>query len=553
MLSHNAIRAFRYSLFTVLMFLIVVGCVDQVEQSPTLWTAYELDFTGSQDYDNPFWDVAVRVELTAPSGSKHLVDAFWDGGRTWHLRFAPDEVGRWTWESNCSDTLNTGLHSRGGSFRCIPYTGDNPLYQHGPLKLSENRRHLVHADGTPFFWLSCTAWNGVLRANPEDWGHYLRTRQEQDFTAIQFVSTHWRGLTTDPYGETAFTGTEAIKLNPAFFQRLDPKVAAINEHGIVATPVILWTLTKTDPGQILSEADAIRLARYIVARWGAYSVVWFLGGDGRYPPESVDRWKRIGRAVFGDRHDRLVTMHPSGESWVGDDFGDEPWFDFIGYQSGHGDSERSLRWLTTGPPATEWQTGPPRPVINLEPNYENHPGYTHKTWFQGADIRRAAYWSLLVSPPAGVSFGHNSIWVWPEEPQIPDGHAGLGTVGPWREGLYTEGVRGMTLLRQLFESLPWPDLRPAPDLLADQPGDDNHWQFVAAAQTQGRTATVIYAPEGATITLRVGRITRPVFARWFNPRDGAFGEPLELASSGSQTFKSPNFRDWVLVIIRKDS
>ena len=111
----------------------------------------------------------------------------------------------------------------------------------------------------------------------------------------------------------------------------------------------------------------------------------------------------------------------------------------------------------------------------------------------------------------------------------------------------------MTLLRQLFESLPWPDLRPAPDLLADQPGDDNPWQFVAAAQTQDRTATVVYAPEGATITLRAGRITRPAIARWFNPRDGKFGKPLELAPNGSQTFKSPNFRDWVLVITREDS
>ncbi len=553
MLYHSAIGECRHSLFTVLMLLIAVGCVDRVKQAPSRWTVYELDLTSSQDYDNPFWDVAVRTKLTAPSGKKHLVDAFWDGGRTWRLRFAPDEVGRWSWESDCSDAANTGLHGRRDSFRCVPYTGDNPLYKHGPIKLSENRRYLVHADSTPFFWLSCTAWNGVLRSNPGDWVNYLRTRREQNFTAIQFVSTHWRGLAKDATGETAFTGTERIRLNPAFFQRLDPKVVAINESGLVAAPVILWTLTETDPGQILSEADAIRLARYIVARWGAHSVVWFLGGDGRYPQERVDRWKRIGGAVFGDRHDRLVTLHPSGENWVGDDFGDEPWFDFIGYQSGHGDSERSLRWLVSGPPATEWQTGPPFPVINLEPNYENHPGYTHHRQFQGADIRRAAYWSLLVAPPAGVSYGHNSIWVWPEEPQVPDGHTSLGTVGPWREGLYTEGVRSMTLLRQLFESLPWPDLRPAPDLIAEQPGDVDPWQFVAAAQTQDGTATVFYAPEGAAITLRAGRITRPAIARWFNPRDGKFGESLELASSGPQTFTPPNFRDWVLVITGKGS
>lgn len=153
MFYHRTIRAYRHLhlVFIVLMLLIIVSCVDRVKQEPARWTAYELDFTSSQDYSDPFWDVTVRAEFTAPSGSKHLVDAFWDGGRGWRLRFAPDEVGQWTWESNCSDTLNAGLHSRSGSFRCIPYTGDNPLYRYGPIKLSKNRRHMVHADGLPFF------------------------------------------------------------------------------------------------------------------------------------------------------------------------------------------------------------------------------------------------------------------------------------------------------------------------------------------------------------------------------------------------------------------
>jgi len=94
MLYHSAVGGCRHSLFTVLMLLVAVGCMDRVKQAPSRWTVYELDLTSSQEYDNPFWDAAVRVELTAPSGKKHLVDAFWDGGRTWRLRFAPDEVGR---------------------------------------------------------------------------------------------------------------------------------------------------------------------------------------------------------------------------------------------------------------------------------------------------------------------------------------------------------------------------------------------------------------------------------------------------------------------------
>ncbi|MBA7485457.1 hypothetical protein ES707_21003 [subsurface metagenome] len=527
--------------------LLAFACAQPGAAAPQ-WTVFETALASSTDYGNPFQAVDVTVAFTSPSGARQTVDAFWDGGDTWRVRFSPDELGGWTWESRCSDASNQGLHNRRGNFRCVPYTGDNPLYQHGPLKLSASRRHIEHADGTPFFWLGCTAWNGVLRARPADWDSYLAARREQDFTAIQFVATHWRGLHQDAWSETAFTDTVDITLNPAFFQRLDPKVAAINAHGLVAAPVVLWTLTATDPGQILAEPDAIRLARYIVARWGAYQVVWLLGGDGRYPAERVDRWKRIGRAVFGDRHDRLVTLHPSGRNWVANDFGEEKWFDIVGYQSGHGDADRDLRWLTTGPPATLWNEDPAHPVINLEPNYETHAGYTHKTVFRGTHIRRAAYWSLMVSPPAGVTFGHNAIWVWPDEPQAPDGHSRLGIVGPWREGVYTEGARSMTLLYRLFDSLPWPQLRPAQGLLADQPGEDDPNLFVSAAQTgDGRTA-VFYAPEGVGITVDGTLLPRGAQARWYNPRDGQFSEPFEINPEGTQSLTPPDRWDWVLVV-----
>lgn len=44
----------------------------------------------------------------------------------------------------------------------------------------------------------------------------------------------------------------------------------VNERGLVAAPVVLWALVEDDLGCKLPEEDAIRLARYIVARYGAY-------------------------------------------------------------------------------------------------------------------------------------------------------------------------------------------------------------------------------------------------------------------------------------------
>ena len=540
----------KLALTVALLALAISGKVSGEERMAEVprWNVYEVRLESSRVYSNPFWDVTTTISFASPSGKEHRVEAFWDGGRTWRARFAPDEVGKWTWRSVCSNKSDHGLHGRKGSFKCVPYSGENPLYLHGPLRVSKNRRYLVHADGTPFLWLSDTAWNGVLRAREADWERYLVIRREQGFTAVQFVATQWRGSTADPRGQKAYRGKRHIELNYEFFQRLDPKVSAVNAHGLVAAPVILWALTESDPGRALPETDAIRLARYIVARWGAYNVVWFLGGDGHYTGENARRWHRIGRATFADRHDRLVTMHPCGLSWIAPDFRQEPWFDFIGYQSGHGDAPRHLKWLATGPPATGWQSEPPRPVINLEPNYEGHPAYHSKRPFTAADVRRAAYWSLLNAPTAGVSYGTNPIWVWAYRTRVPEGHASIGPVQVWHHGLRLAGIESMTVLKRVFDGLPWWKLWPAQDCLVAQPGRKEVSRFVAVARTTDGKHLLAYTPKGGTIRIRTETVALPATASWIDPRTGKRRPVRALGRGKTASFQTPDQRDWLLLI-----
>jgi hypothetical protein len=502
------------------------------------YTVFETAFHSAATYDNPLWDVTLKVRFSGP-GEAQTVEAFWDGGATWRVRFSPTAVGLWSFETFCSDESDSGLHGQTGTFECVPYEGENPLYQHGPLQLSANRRYLQHADGTPFFWLGDTAWNGVLLAKTPDWARYLKTRKAQGFNVIQFVATQWRASTKgDAAGELAFEGTDRITLNPAFFQRADPKVAMMNAYGMIAAPVMLWTLTEIDPGQTLSEAAATRVAQYQQARWGAYQVVWLLGGDGRYHQDDrAARFKRIGRATFGQRHNRLVTMHPCGISWVGEEFRSEPWYDFIGYQSGHGDSDEHVRWLVQGPPATEWSNEPVLPVINLEPNYEGHPAYQSGSRFSPHQVRRASYWSVLVSPPAGVTYGNNEIWAWREDPGPAENHPNIGTVQPWHAGLETPGIEGMTLLRRFFEQVRWTELEPAPGLLRLQPGDDNPNHFIAAVRTPDGAQMVIYLPVGGKPALAQAYNR----ARWYNPRTGDWSEAAPDTAA-------PDDQDWLLLL-----
>ena len=508
--------------------------------------AHELEFSSDRDRPDPYRTVEVRLHTESPSGRRTDADAFWDGACSWRARVRPDECGVWRWWTSSSDTTDDGLHAREGSFDCVPYERSNALYRRGPIEVAANGRHVAHADGTPFFWLGDTAWNGVVRATVPDWEDYLSARERMGFSAIQFFSTHWRGMETDPAGERAYTEDGGVVVNPGFFRRLDAKVEAINRHGMLASVIVVLALRDNEPAWTWAEADLVRFAKYLRARWGAYHMAWTLGGDGDFRGERAERWRRIGRAVYGPGD--LVTMHPRGWVWNADEFRDEPWYRFITYQSGHTDALDDIRWHVGGPAPDEWRKPPARPIVNVEPNYEAHPAYASGIPFTDHDVRRAAYWSLLISPTAGVSYGHYDLWSWATEPEpidpVIEDQAGYD-LGPWWKGLDAPGARNMTMLRRYFESGPWWRLRPAPEILDREQEADDPRLFVAAAQAEDRSWSVVYAPVGGRISL-VERCLPPGWsARWFDPRQG-WWLPAQPSSGTSATFETPDGADWLL-------
>jgi len=115
------------------------------------WGVFDAEFEGKGDYTDPLRDVMLDCTFRSPSGRQITVEAFWDGGSLWRVRFMPDEVGAWTYRTACSHERDEGLHDRVGCFESLPYEGENPLYVRGPLRLSDNRRYLAHSDDTPFF------------------------------------------------------------------------------------------------------------------------------------------------------------------------------------------------------------------------------------------------------------------------------------------------------------------------------------------------------------------------------------------------------------------
>ena len=121
----------------------------------------EASFASTKAYADPFNEIDLDGVFTTPSGKEIRVPAFWAGGQTWKLRYASPEIGRHTFRTICSDATNAQLHDIKGEVTVTPYTGENPLYQHGPIRVAPDKRHFEHADGTPFFWLGDTWWMGL--------------------------------------------------------------------------------------------------------------------------------------------------------------------------------------------------------------------------------------------------------------------------------------------------------------------------------------------------------------------------------------------------------
>ena len=517
----------------------------------TRWLAHEIVLHADRARAAPFQDVDVRLELVAPSGRSTSVDAFWDGGSIWRARLRLDETGRWRWRSTATDAGDAGLHGQGGELECVAYEGANPVYVHGPVRVADGATSLAHADGTPFLWIGDTVWNGLIRSDPADWERYLETRRAQGFSAVQFFSSQWRGLATDPAGEPSFVETDGFAPNPAFYQRLDPKVEAIARHGLLGYAIVVLSLYDEEPGWAWPAERLVRFARWLRARWAAYHVSWTLAGDGGFAGRRAEeRFWPIGRAVYADPPEPLVTMHPRGWTWVGPEFRGEPWVTFLSYQSCHSDLPDKVRWLPDGDAAHDWRTAPAKPIINLEPNYEDHPSYDSGIRFTAHEVRRAAYWSLLVTPTAGVSYGHYSLWAWATEPE-PVGQGirsqAAEVLQPWWTVLDTPGARSMTIVRRYLESGEWWRLRPAQEILLGQPGADDVLRFVTAGRTDDGRWTAIYLPLGGTVEVaRAAADGRS--ARWFDPRTGRWQAAAGRhgATADALAFDAPDDEDWVL-------
>ena len=113
-----------------------------------------------------------------------------------------------------------------------------------PLKVSENRRHLVDQRGTPFFYQADTAWLLFNKLTEAEAAEYLAVRRSQGFNAVQ-VSLAGVAGRTNLAGELPFLGTppeqDFAQPNEKFFTHVDRVVAEAQRLGMLLAIVPAWS------------------------------------------------------------------------------------------------------------------------------------------------------------------------------------------------------------------------------------------------------------------------------------------------------------------------
>ena len=558
---------------------IAVVCQTQADEiraeSPHVWEKVEITLMSQRQYENPYADVEVWVDLKGPNFDKRCY-GFWDGGSTFRVRVLATAPGQWTWESGAS-VEDPGLQGVRGTFTAVAWTEaelEESVCRRGMIRPTSNGHALEHADGTRFFLLGDTWWatptfrfrwyeDDAPRPLGPDGGFkdYVRYRRNQQYNCIAMIAAfpnwandgkpaHWNtqdGMVlrsawpqagtksakemTDEAGRRAFAFPGVVpgyeeyfpdltRINPEYFHSLDKKVDYLNSHGMI--PFI--EVARRDIGQGWKRyypwPDSY--ARYIQYVWSRYQANICLFSPIHFdtPAQSIamEDWNAAANLVI-DRYGHPPFGTPAGtnsnpsslQNWGHTDRA--RWLDF--HQIGNRRTHDVYEYLTE-----IFQAKPAVPGINGEPYYDGmedaEPGSDKAARY----CRSAMYGSVLSGGLGGHIYGaggwKGGLW---------SGEVEAASEYPIWEVIQWSSADQMRHLKTfvLSEGRQYQDLIPSTQLLSPsrsgEPKSLDGWAYCAA--TASRDLVLLYfeqdCPQATLSGLPAGRRYQ---AHWYDPRTG---------------------------------
>jgi hypothetical protein len=462
----------------------------------------EITFSSAKPYADPFNEVQLDVLFTDPKGGEKLVPAFWAGGNSWKVRYASPLTGKHRWRTQTKDASDKGLHDISGVIEIDRYRGNNPLFRHGPIEVAPDKRHFQHADGTPFFWLGDTWWMGLCKRLqwPAEFQELAANRKQKGFTVVQIVA----GLYPDmhPFDERGANEagvpweTNYARIRPEYFNAADERLRYLVDQGF--TPCIVGAWGYFLPW--MGEEKAKQHWRELVARYGAWPVVWCIAGEANLPwylaknfpyddQEQVRGWTEVARYLrTADPFRRPTTIHPTGigklnARWAIDD---ASLIDFDMLQTPH--AERDGIAPTLAAFSWAYNLEPAMPVVNGEPCYEMLNDRIAAQW------PRTTFWLCMMNGAPGHTYGANGIWQvnQPGKPHGASPHGGnYGTI-PWNEAMNLPGSQQIAHGKKFLQQFPWERCVPQSDTVAWDAAQLVRWgQWIWYPEGEPKTAAPV--------------------------------------------------------------
>ncbi|HAI10944.1 MAG TPA: hypothetical protein DCM28_04525 [Phycisphaerales bacterium] len=398
----------------------------------------------------------------------------------------------------------------------------------GPIRVADDQRRLIDAEGNPFFWCGDTAWNLFASLTLDQARHYLTTRAAQGFNVIQAVGYFEHDCRNRPahMGQWVMHDMNPAKPNDAYFDHVQKVMDIAESLGLHFAFLPTWghlvTPMWAGGDSLFTPENAMIYGEYVGKRFGGRAnLIWVNGGD---RPVNTDTdlliWRNLANGIRSTESVRhLMTFHISGSNCSSNFVHDEPWLDMNMQQSGHA----VLFDRVDQRIAQALSRYPRKPVLDGEICYEDHPiGFRAANGrFTDWHVRASAYRSVF-GGGCGVTYGAAAVWCF-YSGRYP---AILGSLPSmdWKQSLHLPGASQMNHLHELMQRFADKALIPCDNISNHSAADSQAPCMLRDGSPDASDAGCILIYQPTTTPFGAYDLTvmrsEEVCATYFDPRTG---------------------------------
>jgi len=269
------------------------------------WDCFELRIQGPST-GNPFTDVTISAVFKY-NHLEIVANGFYDGDGQYCVRFMPDVVGVWTFETTSNVEELNGVV---GEFSCI----EPSVHNHGPVKVSQTY-HFAYEDQTPYYPVgtTCYVWT---HQSEELQLKTLESLKNSPFNKIRMCvfPKHYDYNLKEPnhlpFQGSLQEGIDFSRFNPTYWQQLERRIIDLQDAGIECDLIIFHPYDRWGFSTMESSTDDFYLS-YLLARLSAYRNIWWsLANEFDLLSKPMEDWDRFFRIIQqNDPHQHLRSIH----------------------------------------------------------------------------------------------------------------------------------------------------------------------------------------------------------------------------------------------------